>query len=68
MNTANNAFVEVCSYCLSKNVKRDVPYGRFVTVKTNPFTSHQTYAEICLDCGSILRSYIQLQEQEMKSL
>ncbi|SCY11164.1 hypothetical protein [Alkaliphilus peptidifermentans] len=68
MQSTDKVNINTCSYCLSKNIKKDIPYGKFVTLKTNPFISHQAYAEICLDCGSILRSYIQLQEQEMKSL
>ncbi|MBM7613741.1 hypothetical protein [Alkaliphilus hydrothermalis] len=51
--------LERCIFCSSTNIRDGVPFNSMVTLKTDHFASHQTYADICMDCGSILRNYIE---------
>ena len=51
----------VCSYCYSTNIKKEIPYSSFVTLKIDAFNSQQVYADVCRDCGTVIRSYVEVQ-------
>ncbi|WP_026476081.1 hypothetical protein [Alkaliphilus transvaalensis] len=59
---SNSSRSKACIYCGSSNIRDGIPFNSMVTLKTDPFTSHQTFAEVCMDCGTILRNYIELKK------
>lgn len=61
MEKKNQQGERECPHCHSKNIKAEVPYSSFVTLKIDTFNSQQVYADVCRNCGTVIRSYVEVQ-------